>query len=107
MGSQVLCIEEITLIDLLLLYPRIELLYLLVLIKSLVLAALAVVKRLSHFSLGLLHQAGGGGHCWLLWLDRPIPGIVLYRASLQVVCDEVLSQLFPLLAPQPPLFVDL
>ena len=58
-----LCIEEITLIDLLLLYPRIELLYLFVLIKSLVLAALAIVKGLSHFSLGLLHQAGRGRHC--------------------------------------------
>ena len=102
-----LCIEEITLIDLLLLYPRIELLYLFVLIKSLVLAALAVVKRLSHFSLGLLHQAGGGRHNWLLWLDWPVPGIVLYRASLQVVCDKVLPQLLPLLAPQPPLLVDL
>ena len=102
-----LCIEEITLIDLLLLYPRIELLYLFVLIKSLVLAALAVVKRLSHFSLSLLHQAGRGRHNWLLWLDWPVPGIVLYRASLQVVCDKVLPQLLPLLAPQPPLLVNL
>ena len=102
-----LCIEEITLIDLLLLYPRIELLYLFVLIESLVLAALAVVKRLSHFSLSLLHQAGSGRHNWLLWLDWTIPGIVLYRASLQVVCDKVLSQLLPLLTPQPPLLVNL